>query len=501
MASDKFRQQLQQEMDEWRSQGIISAEQARQLAERYKFAQLDGMARDRFVTVVLGIGSVLLGLGVITFVAANWQAIPRELKLLLLLTLFVGVNTTGFYLWNQPPLPDRQESGRQRLGQGLLLLGALILGANLALMGQMFHINGSSADLCIIWGLAVLGMAYGLRLTSLGVLAILLVGIGFWNGISGWDWNNPPSDTVRWVINQMPLIAGLSFIPLAYWCRSKWVFGVGAIASLSSLLVLLLRFSDTFPSSSNFYGIWLALIFTLPTALLWSYDDRLWQRLFSRFTPESSFASETPLRSETLLSSETAYFRSIAQGLALLCLMVVVYALSFHYAWEDNLVAPPTAPAEGSMTAGLSLLLNPSLIFFVGLTVMQWIYLARPRRLGRWGLSRSNSMMLVFLGAIAALTFWHWTIEPIGAIATFFSNVLLFLLAVALMRDGLADRQRRIFWSGLALVTLQILSRLLEYETALLLKSVVFLLCGVGVIVIGLWFERYVRTLRIASED
>lgn len=69
------------------------------------------------------------------------------------------------------------------------------------------------------------------------------------------------------------------------------------------------------------------------------------------------------------------------------------------------------------------------------------------------------------------------------------------------MRDGLADGQRRIFWSGLALVTLQILSRLLEYETALLLKSVVFLLCGVGVMVIGLWFERYVRTLRIASED
>lgn len=397
MASDKFRQQLQQEMEQWRSQGIISADQARQLAERYEFSQLDGMARDRFVTVVLGIGSVLLGLGVITFVAANWQAIPRELKLLLLLLLFVGVNVTGFYLWSQPPLPDRQESGRQRLGQGLLLLGALILGANLALMGQMFHINGSSADLCIVWGFAVLGMAYGLRLTSLGALAIFLVGIGFWNGISGWDWNNPPSDAVRWVIRQMPLIAGLSFIPLGYWCRSKWVFGLGAIASLSALLVLLLRFSDTFPPSSNFYGIWLVLIFTLPTAILWSYDDRLWQRLFSRFTSESPLASETPLRSETLLGSETAYFRSIAQGLALLCGMVVIYVLSFHYAWEDSrVVAPPTAQAEGLMTAGLSLLLNPSLLFFVGLTVVQWIYLARPRRLGRWGLSQSNSMMLAF---------------------------------------------------------------------------------------------------------
>jgi uncharacterized membrane protein len=334
-------------------------------------------------------------------------------------------------------------------------------------------------------------MAYGLRLTSLGALAILLVGIGYWTGLSGWDWNNLPSNPVRWVMHHMPLIAGLSFIPLAYWCRSKWVFGLGAIASLSALLVMLSRFAETFPSSFNFYGIWLVLIFTLPTAILWSYDDRLWQQLFSRFTPE------------TLLNSETQYFRSIAQGLALLYLMVVIYGLSFHYAWEDSQVlAPRTTQAGGLMAAGLSFLLNPSLLFFVGLTVMQWIYLARPRRLGRWGLRQSDGMMLGFLGVIAALIFWHWTVAPIGAIATLLSNVLLFLLAVALMRDGLAEGQRRSFWSGLTLVALQILSRLLEYETALLLKSLVFVLCGVGVIVIGLWFERYVRTLRrIAPED
>lgn len=496
MASDKFRQQLREEVEQWRSQGLISAEQSQQLAERYEFAKLDGVARDRFIVVVLGIGSILLGLGVITFVAANWQAVPRELKLLLLLLLFVGVNVTGFYFWNQPPLPDRQESGRQRLGQGLLLLGALILGANLALSGQLFHISGSSADLCIIWGLAVLGMAYGLRLTSLGALAILLVGIGYWIGVSGSDWNNPPSDTVRWVMHQMPMIAGLLFIPLAYWCRSKWVFGLGAIASLSALLVLLSRFAETFPSSFNFYGIWLVLIFTLPTAILWSYDDRLWQRLFSRF------ASESPLASEPQLNAETQYFRSIAQGLALLYLMVVIYGLSFHYVWEDNpVLAPRTDQAGGLMTVGWQFLLNPSLLFFVGLMVVQWIYLARPRRSRRWGLRQNDGIMLVFLGAIAILTFWHWTIAPISAIATFLSNALLFLLAVALMRDGLAEGQRRSFWSGLTLVALQILSRLLEYETALLLKSLVFVLCGIGVIVIGLWFERYVRTLRIASED
>jgi uncharacterized membrane protein len=496
MASDKFRRELRQEVEQWRSQGIIDATQAQQLAERYEFARLDGMARDRFVLVVLGIGGVLLGLGVITFVAANWQAIPRDFKLLLLLTWFVGVNGLGFYLW-QPrgQLGDRMETGRQRLGQALLLFGALILGANMALTGQMFHIGGSSADLFVVWGLAVLAMAYGLRLTSLGVLAILLTGVGYWIGVSGWDWNNPPSDAVRGVVYWMPLIAAGAFIPLAYWCRaasqipqgSRVVFGMGAIVTMGALQQPLSRLAETFSSYFNSMGIWMAMMFILPVAVLWSYDDRLWQRLFSRFRGE---AGELPI------------FRPIAQGLGVFYLMLLTYSSSFHTSWSYSRTwETRSADLQRLLADGLPVLLNPSLIFFAVLVVVQWLYLMRPGRLGRWGLSQNDGMILGFLGVLGAVTFWHWTIAPIEAIATFVANALLFVLAVALMRDGLAEGKRLIFWSGLSLVALQIFSRLLEYETALLLKSLVFVLCGVGVIVIGLWFERYVRTLRISSED
>jgi uncharacterized membrane protein len=482
MASDRFRQELRREVEQWRSQGIIDASQAQQLAERYEFARLDGVARDRFVMVVLGIGSVLLGLGVITFVAANWQAIPRELKLLLLLVWFVGVNGLGFYFWQPLTNQVAAQTGRQRLGQGLLIFGALILGANIVLTGQMFHISGSSADLFIVWGLAVLAMAYGLRLTSLGVLAILLTGIGYWIGISGWDWNNPPSVGVRGVVYLMPLIAGFAFIPLAYWCRSRLVFGLGAIGTMGALQQPLSELAEGFASSSNSMGIWVAIIFILPAAILWSYDDRL----FSRF----SAAEELPI------------FRPIAQGLSLFYLIVLTYSSSFHTAWENSRDwTSRTTEVQRLMAEGLPLLLNPSLIFFGVLMAVQWFYLARPGRSGRWGLRQQDGMILGYLGVIGAMTIWHWSVAPIGGVATFLCNVLLFLMAVALMRDGLAAGERRMFWSGLSLVALQIFSRLLEYETALLLKSLFFVLCGVGVIVIGLWFERYVRALRITPED
>ncbi|MEY2856499.1 MAG: hypothetical protein RLZZ74_808, partial [Cyanobacteriota bacterium] len=133
MASEKFRYQLRQEARQWQEEGIISPEVYQQLADRYQLQQLDSASRDRFIIIVLGLGFILLGLGVITFVAANWQVWSRPIKVLLLLGLLIGTNWGGFYL-------GRSANQRQsRLGQGLLLLGALTFGANLGLMSQMFH--------------------------------------------------------------------------------------------------------------------------------------------------------------------------------------------------------------------------------------------------------------------------------------------------------------------------------------------------------------------------
>jgi hypothetical protein len=41
-----------------------------------------------------------------------------------------------------------------------------------------------------------------------------------------------------------------------------------------------------------------------------------------------------------------------------------------------------------------------------------------------------------------------------------------------------------------------ILSRTLEYETELLIKAVIFTACGVGIIVAGVLFERFLKSRR-----
>lgn len=483
MASEQFRRQLRREAEQWRLDGLIEPNQYEQLAAQYDFDALETGARDRFVVILLGLGCILLGLGVITFVAANWQAIPRIGKMALLFSLFVATNVAGFYLWRRPKLGGR-ERWQHRLGHGLLLLGALVLGANLALAGQLFHRSGAFYELCLVWGLGVLAMAFGLRLRSLALLAILLMGVGYWSGM--WEATLMQAlGGLNGLMSLMPLVAGGLFTLLAYQCRSKVIFVLGAIATLSSLWVALIDASRS--SSSSNIGYMLAILCTLPPALLWSYDDALWWRLRNAPLPM------------------TRPFRPVAQALALIFLTVTCYGLSFRRMWisvsgQPSFTQEVPSPGSSILIDVGNLLLNPNVFIYTALTLIGWFYLAYPRHRGqRWGLAQRDAMMLIFLLTVGLTLFWNWDVAEIEVIAIYLFNVLLFLLSAAFIRQGLAQGNRSLFWYGMVMLVLQIISRMLEYETGLLLKSAVFALCGLGMLVFGLWFERYIRTLAPAA--
>lgn len=454
MLPDKFRRQLRQEVEQWRTEELIDDFLYEQLSQRYRFSEIEASARNRFIIILLGLGSVLLGLAIITFVAANWQAWSRGLKVTLLLSGFVGINTAGFYLWRRPT-----EGWQRRLGQGLLVLGALVLGANMALMSQMFHQSGLLYQLYLLWGLGVLAMAYCLRLTLLGMLSALLIGLGYLTSL----WGSSEFGTLgefswlRLMVQYMPVLAGLLFIPLAYWCRSRWVFRIGVIAIVFSLEASLIRL-DVVGSSG-----WMAAIAcALPPALLWAYSDSLWK---------------IPPTGES--------FDGIARTLAVTFLSLLFYVLSFLGIWNT----PSGLSAD--VSSKLPLPLQVDILLLSGLTLWEWGRLLLLRRV-----NLTTSLVAGMIVLSALVPYWHLSISKSPTVAVLIFNLLLFLLAVGLIREGLSQGQRRLFWGGMVLLTLQIFSRMLEYNTDLLFKSFVLLLCGLGVITAGLWFERHVRTLR-----
>jgi len=455
MASEKFRQHLRKEAEKWQAEGLIDPSVFHQLAQRYQFYTLEADRQSRFVIILFGLGGLLLGLSLITLVAANWQGWSRGVRVALLLTLFIAVNSAGFWGWHSP------QQRWQRLGKGLLLCGALLLGANLGLMSQMFHQSGAVYELYLVWGIGVLAMAYGLRLTWLAILAIVLVGLGYWWGLPNlFDLG----ETMRFsmVMQYVPLLAMVLYLPLAELCQSQWVLVWGVVAVVSAFEVSVIRELSTIAPSFLAGGVVTAAI-ALPPLLLWSYY---------------------PLRIDIRLQ-----FHAVTSRLAILFLAAVCYLFSFHYIWRDLNVG------RNEETVLSHPAVFGQLIIFTSLTIYQWWRLGQRKNRG-WRLAFNSTLVAVTsvltgLGvgsAVAGFSFLNVVWLP-----TVIYNALLFFLAIALIRQGLNQEIRLQFWAGLLFLSLQIFSRMLEYQTGLVLKSVIFFLCGLAIVVAGLWFERYLQ--------
>lgn len=459
MMPERFRRQLRQEAEAWWAEGLIDASLYETLAERYQFVSLEKEASNRFIAILMGLGAVLLGLGAITFVAANWQVWPRTLRVALLLSTFISVNGLGFYWWRQPADSSRW----YRLGHGLLLLGALLLGANIGLMSQMFHQSGDLFELLLVWGLGVAVMAYSLRLNSLGILSLLLVGLAYlfsWGRSTVWqEWS-----TTALLIQHMPLLIVLVFVPLAYWVRSRVLLGFSALAIALS-----------FMTNSQLYWIWhqgwlMGVALALPPALLWSYSDRIWRR-----------------------TTAPDWFDPAPRQVALWFLSFLFYILSFHYWWQ---YPPPVSDQFDSLWAWPPLIDTALLGVVTGLGWAQLRYEIFSRR----GRAQAINSALIALLLLVTVTLVVGQ-SRLGVMTALGFNILLFTLAIGLVRDGLALTQRSTFWGGMVLLVLGIVSRSLEYNTGLILKSIVLVACGVGIIAAGLWFERRKRPALSASSE
>lgn len=154
---------LQREGPRWVEKEIISQQQFEEIVKLYP-------EPPRRITQILPIlASVLVGLSLLTFVASNWDGISHLGRIAILLLTMTGFYTSGFYLYRQ---------GHIWVGQGLLALGVVSFGANIILIGQMFHLIAYDAGLFILWAMASLGMLYLFRLKLFFLMTAVLLFAG-----------------------------------------------------------------------------------------------------------------------------------------------------------------------------------------------------------------------------------------------------------------------------------------------------------------------------------
>ena len=166
---------LETEAGKWLEEGIIEPGQKDRILGRYEGlkAAEDKAGPGKLIATISILGSILVGIGVLLFVASNWSRVPNAGKLAIIFSSLFASYGAGYFL-------RYEQQGFPRVGAGLILLGSLIFGAGIFLIAQMYHITVHYPNGPLLWGLAVLPLAYLLGLNALLSLAIidLLIWLG-----------------------------------------------------------------------------------------------------------------------------------------------------------------------------------------------------------------------------------------------------------------------------------------------------------------------------------
>ncbi len=98
--SARFRGALKREIPLWLDSGILSPDGASALEARYRLGELESEGGRLLASFIFGIGGLLLGGGVLAFVAAHWATLGAAFKVALIFSGLLGFHGAGFYLWH-----------------------------------------------------------------------------------------------------------------------------------------------------------------------------------------------------------------------------------------------------------------------------------------------------------------------------------------------------------------------------------------------------------------
>lgn len=172
MSEEAYRQRLEADLMRWQADGVITEATAAAIRSRLQPIG-EGVT---IATVVAIVGGLLIAAAVLAFVAANWNVIARPTRLGGLLVGLAGVHVVG-------ALFDR--AGRTSLADLSAGVGAIIFGAAIALVGQMYHLAEDFAAGLLLWAFGA--MVTAIFTGSRGALAVALAAGCAWSGARAFD--------------------------------------------------------------------------------------------------------------------------------------------------------------------------------------------------------------------------------------------------------------------------------------------------------------------------
>lgn len=161
---------IAKEADEWVSEDIITQFQAERICQRYGIDFHQEKRRSQGYNVLIGLGYLFIGLAIITLLGANWDDIPRAIRMWGLITLTMV--TQGVAL-------RKHMKGDKHGAAGFFLLGNLFYGASIILIAQIYHLGEHMPDGIFWWALGCMPIAVLINNPWVTLQAALLALIWF----------------------------------------------------------------------------------------------------------------------------------------------------------------------------------------------------------------------------------------------------------------------------------------------------------------------------------
>ena len=168
-----YLRQLKRDLDTWIAKGLVPEE------SRDAILASVGGGPARSLDVILAIfGVILIGAGAMSFVAANWAALGKLERLIVLFgSMWAAYGVAMWFMASQ----------RGAIGQAFVLLGTILFGVNIWYVAQTYNIAAHYPDGTMLWGLGALAAAALVPSRAALAFAIVLGGLWTWQETQYFD--------------------------------------------------------------------------------------------------------------------------------------------------------------------------------------------------------------------------------------------------------------------------------------------------------------------------
>ncbi len=234
---------LKKDIARWEAEGLVDAATAAAL-RRDADSRPGGVSFGQILAIL---AAALIGASILLLIAANWEAFPRVMRVMMIFAVILGGYLGGAAL-------ARRGSGG--FAQALYILAAVAFGAGIALVAQMYHLSGEETGAILTWCAGTAFAALLLRSGPLTAGAVLLAATWLVMVTTDRNWFGAPPLTYL-------------LIAAALWAVSLWTQSIAArhLILFSLMLFAILHFLDAervaapillAAASAGLFGVWVA---------------------------------------------------------------------------------------------------------------------------------------------------------------------------------------------------------------------------------------------------